>query len=100
MKEPNFLTLAEVIEIHHNQIQLYGGDLGVRDMRLFTVGGRATRSNVWRRLAVDGARHRDGGHTFLFLPLLTEFQIVKTALLCPAKSRYFIYYINNYIYFY
>ncbi len=34
MKEPNFLTLAEVVEIHRNQIELYGGDLGMRDIRL------------------------------------------------------------------
>lgn len=29
-----FLTLAEVIEIHKNQIELYGGDPGVRDFNL------------------------------------------------------------------
>ena len=34
MKEPTFLTLAEVIEIHHDQIQRYGGEKGVRDMGL------------------------------------------------------------------
>lgn len=31
MKELLFLTLAEVIEIHSDQIQRYGGDVGVRD---------------------------------------------------------------------
>lgn len=31
MKEPLFLTLAEVIEVHSDQIQRYGGDQGVRD---------------------------------------------------------------------
>ena len=31
MKDPAFLTLAEVIEIHSDQIQRYGGDEGVRD---------------------------------------------------------------------
>lgn len=34
MKEPVFLTLAEVVEIHRNQIELYGGNHGVRDMGL------------------------------------------------------------------
>ena len=34
MKQPDFLTLAEIIEIHRNQIELYGGDLGVRDLNL------------------------------------------------------------------
>ena len=29
-----FLTLAEVIDIHSNQIELYGGQKGVRDMGL------------------------------------------------------------------
>lgn len=29
-----FLTLAEVLEIHQDQIARYGGELGTRDMRL------------------------------------------------------------------
>lgn len=29
-----FLTLAEVIEIHKNQVTLYGGDPGIRDFNL------------------------------------------------------------------
>jgi death-on-curing protein len=29
--EPLFLTLAEVLEIHDQQIQLYGGSIGLRD---------------------------------------------------------------------
>ena len=32
MKAPIFLTLAEVIDIHANQIELYGGQKGVRDL--------------------------------------------------------------------
>ena len=31
MKEPAFLTLAEVLEIHHLQIELFGGSHGIRD---------------------------------------------------------------------
>ncbi len=34
MKEPVFLTLAEIIEIHKNQIEHYGGDPGIRDLAL------------------------------------------------------------------
>ncbi len=34
MKAPIFLTLAEVIDIHANQIELYGGQTGVRDLGL------------------------------------------------------------------
>lgn len=34
MKEPVFLTLAEITEIHSNQIETYGGTFGVRDMHL------------------------------------------------------------------
>ena len=34
MKSAIFLTLAEVIDIHSNQIELYGGQNGVRDFGL------------------------------------------------------------------
>ncbi len=34
MDQPLFLTLAEIIEIHNNQINLYGGRPGVRDLGL------------------------------------------------------------------
>lgn len=32
--EPDFLTLDEVVEIHRDQIERYGGSLGVRDWGL------------------------------------------------------------------
>lgn len=32
--EIEFLTLAEVVEIHKNQIELYGGETGIRDFNL------------------------------------------------------------------
>jgi len=32
--EPIFLSLGEVIEIHRNQIELYGGEPGIRDLGL------------------------------------------------------------------
>lgn len=31
---PDFLTLEEVIEIHHDQINRYGGNGGIRDLGL------------------------------------------------------------------
>ena len=34
MRTPDFLTLADVVEIHKNQILLYGGEYGIRDIRL------------------------------------------------------------------
>ena len=34
MKSPEFLTLAEVLEIHHAQIDRYGGSQGIRDRGL------------------------------------------------------------------
>ncbi|NPV58761.1 MAG: type II toxin-antitoxin system death-on-curing family toxin [Actinobacteria bacterium] len=34
MAEPVFLTLAEVIEIHQDQMRRYGGDPGIRDLNL------------------------------------------------------------------
>ncbi len=34
MKNPHFLTLAEILLIHQNQIELYGGSYGLRDLNL------------------------------------------------------------------
>jgi death-on-curing protein len=34
VKEPVFLTLAEIIEIHKDQVERYGGDSGIRDLGL------------------------------------------------------------------
>jgi len=36
VKNITFLTLAEVIEIHTDQIQRYGGSIGVRDINLLS----------------------------------------------------------------
>ena len=35
-KEPEFLTLSELIEIHNDQIANYGGEPGVRDINLLS----------------------------------------------------------------
>ena len=32
--EPLFLSLGEIVEIHRNQIELYGGEPGIRDLDL------------------------------------------------------------------
>lgn len=34
MQEPEFLTLAEVLEVHSDQVERYGGQPGLRDMGL------------------------------------------------------------------
>jgi len=34
VEDPVFLTLGEVIEIHRDQIERYGGDAGIRDLGL------------------------------------------------------------------
>ena len=36
MRAPIFLTLAEVIKIHADQIQRYGGGEGIRDIDLLS----------------------------------------------------------------
>jgi death-on-curing protein len=36
MREPIFLTLAEIIEIHADQIMRYGGGEGIRDIALLS----------------------------------------------------------------
>lgn len=36
MKDVLFLTLAEVVDIHSNQIRLYGGLMGIRDINLLS----------------------------------------------------------------
>lgn len=36
MKEPLFLTLAELIEIHKDQITRYGGSTGIRDINVLS----------------------------------------------------------------
>jgi death on curing protein len=35
-KSPEFITLSEVVEIHQNQISLYGGAKGIRDINLLS----------------------------------------------------------------
>jgi len=60
LKEPVFLELDEVIEIHHNQIELYGGPEGIRDIELLksaislppaTFGGEYLHKNLYEMAA-------------------------------------------------
>ena len=73
MKEPLFLTLAEVIEIHHNQIDLYGGKDGIRDLSLLQSAiaqPEATFEGQWLHedlieMAAAYAFHIARNHPFL-----------------------------------
>ena len=60
MKEPIFLGLDEVIEIHHDQITRYGGPPGIRDMELLKsaiamppawFGGNYLHKNIYEMAA-------------------------------------------------
>jgi len=42
---PQFLTLDEVMEIHRDQIERYGGTLGIRDVALLAGCGKI----LWTR---------------------------------------------------
>src|SRR5712691_7855129 len=45
MKEPLFLRLNEIIEIHNDQIVRYGGSRGIRDMGLLQSAGAMPMSS-------------------------------------------------------
>jgi death-on-curing protein len=58
--EPHFLSLAEVLEIHQDQIARYGGDPGIRDMGLLksalgmplaTFGGEFLHTDIFEMAA-------------------------------------------------
>jgi death-on-curing protein len=46
MTEPIFLTLPDVLEIHAEQIDLYGGEAGIRDMALLESALAAPQSGM------------------------------------------------------
>ena len=73
MTEPFFLTLAEVIEIHKNQIELYGGNHGIRDLSLLqsaiaqpeaSFGGEFLHKDIFE-MAAAYAFHICQNHAFL-----------------------------------
>ncbi|MCI0438128.1 MAG: type II toxin-antitoxin system death-on-curing family toxin [Chloroflexi bacterium] len=72
MMEPEFLSLARVIEIHSDQIERYGGQVGVRDMRLLqsaiampkaSFGGEWLHTDIYEMAAVY-AFHISQNHPF------------------------------------
>lgn len=71
--DPIFLSLAEIVEIHKNQIELYGGDLGIRDISLLvsalavpesTFQGQFLHNNLFE-MAAAYAYHICMNHPFL-----------------------------------
>jgi death on curing protein len=72
-KSFDFITLAEVIEIHKNQINLYGGQEGIRDINLLssalalpksTFDGEYLNKNVFE-MASAYAYHICQNHPFI-----------------------------------
>ena len=73
MKEPVFLTLAEVLKIQQIQIERYGGSLGIRDLRLLesalaqpeaSFRGAWLHANLFE-MAAAYAYHLCQNHSFL-----------------------------------
>lgn len=72
-QEPIFLTLAEVVEIHTNQIGLHGGTQGIRDVHLLQSAlaqPEASFGGVWLHedlfeMAAAYAFHICQNHPFL-----------------------------------
>jgi death-on-curing protein len=71
--EPHFLTLAEVLEIHQDQIARYGGDPGLRDMDLLksalgmpaaTFGGEFLHTDMFE-MAAAYLYHLVKNHPFI-----------------------------------
>ncbi len=73
MPEPQFLTLAEVLEIHSDQIRRYGGQPGLRDMGLLESAlaqPEASFAGEWlhadlREMAAAYAYHLCQNHCFI-----------------------------------
>jgi prophage maintenance system killer protein len=53
MIEPQFLTVADVLTIHEEQIEAYGGIRGIRDEGLLALGGNDAASEFWRRISTS-----------------------------------------------
>jgi death-on-curing protein len=73
MNDIDFLTLAEVIEIHKNQTGIYGGDPGLRDITLLqsamalpeaTFDGRYLHKDIYE-MAAAYAFHICQNHPFV-----------------------------------
>lgn len=100
-REPTFLTLAEVIEVHTNQIQLYGGTHGVRDLHLLqsalaqpeaSFGGEWLHEDLFE-MAAAYAYHLSQNHPFLdgnkrtaLATALTFLEMNSVSLLDPKQK--------------
>ena len=90
VEDPVFLTLGEVIEIHRDQIERYGGDPGLRDLSLLQsamampaagFGGRYLHTDLFEMAAaylfhiaqnhpfVDGNKRTGAVASLVFLSL-------------------------------
>lgn len=90
VEDPVFLTLGEVIEIHRDQIERYGGDPGIRDLVLLQsamatpvagFGGRYLHTDLFEMAAaylfhitqnhpfVDGNKRTGAVASLVFLSL-------------------------------
>jgi death-on-curing protein len=95
LKEPVFLGLDEVIAIHHDQIERYGGPSGIRDMDMLksaisqppaTFGGEYLHKNIYEMAAaylfhitrnhpfIDGNK-RSGAATAIVFLLLNGIEL-------------------------
>jgi death-on-curing protein len=89
-EEPEFLTLDEILEIHDDQIQHYGGDVGIRDRGLLesavampqqSFGGQYLHRDIFEMAAayafhvaesqafVDGNKRTGLAAAYMFLSL-------------------------------
>ena len=73
VEDPVFLTLGEVIEIHGDQIERYGGDPGIRDLSLLQsaiaapaagFGGRYLHTDLFE-MAAAYLSHITQNHPFV-----------------------------------
>jgi len=73
VEDPVFLTLGEVIEIHRDQIERYGGDPGIRDLGLLQsalaipaagFGGRYLHTDLFE-MAAAYLFHITQNHPFI-----------------------------------
>jgi death-on-curing protein len=73
VEDPIYLTLGEVIEIHRDQIERYGGDAGIRDLNLLQsalavpaagFGGRYLHSDLFE-MAAAYLFHITQNHPFI-----------------------------------
>ena len=71
--EPVFISLGEVLEIHHDQVTRYGGAAGIRDMELLksalgipsaTYGGRFLHTDI-HEMAAGYLFHLVKDHPFI-----------------------------------